>query len=304
MTAATLLLAYAALVTWLSPPLLSRLTRRGVSPRLGVAAWLCAIAGVLLAWAVAVSILAAAGVRGISNTAAMEFCLKLVGLPAATPSPAGMAVLIVVGLVASAVVTVKVTRAVLGLRLRSREHALAARIVGQPTGRPDVFVVAAERLAAYCVVGRPHAIVVTSAAMETLDESQLAAVLAHEEAHLSGHHHHLLMVLRALAASLPLLPLFTRGAAEVADLLEMCADDSAARRHGTRPLIAGMIMLAGPTPSPASGLAVAANAVLVRVTRLMDPAQPGTRYCHRLLVSATISAIVCAPVVINVLCHH
>lgn len=304
MTAAVLLLAYAALVTWLSPPLLSRLSRRGVSPRLGVAAWLSAIVGALLAWAVAVSILVAAGVRGLSNTAAMEFCLKLVGLPAASPSPAGMAALIVAGLVASAVVTVKVTRAVLGLRLRSREHAQAARIVGVPTGRPDVFVVTADRLAAYCVVGRPHAIVVTSAAMETLDDAQLAAVLAHEEAHLSGRHHHILMVLRALAASLPLLPLFTRGAAEVTDLLEMCADDSAARRHGTRPLIAGMIMLAGQAPSPASGLAVAANAVLARVTRLLDPAQPGTRWCHRLLVSATISAIACAPVVINVLCHH
>jgi hypothetical protein len=164
--------------------------------------------------------------------------------------------------------------------------------------------VTADRPAAYCVVGRPHAIVVTSAAVETLDESQLAAVLAHEDAHLSGHHHHLLMVLRALASALPLLPLFTRGAAEVAGLLEMCADDSAARHHGTRPLVAGMIMLAGPLPSSAPGLAVAANAVLTRATRLMDPAQRGTRWCHRLLVSATISAIVSGPVVVNALCHH
>lgn len=304
MTAAILLLVYAALVTWVSPPLLSRLTRRGVSPRLGVAAWLSAITGALLAWAAAVMILFAAGVQGLSNSSAMMFCLKLVGLPAAAPSPLSMAALIVIGLVASAVVTVKVTRAVLGLRLRSREHARTARVVGVPTDRPDVFVVAADRPAAYCVVGRPHAIVVTSAAVETLDEAQLAAVLAHEDAHLSGHHHHLLMVLRALASSLPLLPLFTRGAAQVADLLEMCADDSAVRRHGTRPLIAGMIMLAGSASSPVAGMAVAANAVIARVTRLMDPAQRGTRWAHRLLVSATISTIVTAPVVVNMLCHH
>jgi Zn-dependent protease with chaperone function len=304
MTAATLLLAYAALMTWASPPLLARLTRRGVSPRLGVAAWLSAITGALLAWAAAVTILVAAGVRGLSNSSAMMFCLKLVGLPAAAPSPLSMAGLIVAGLVASAVVTVKVTRAVLRLRLRSREHARAARVVGVPTGRPDVFMVTADRPAAYCVVGRPHAIVVTSAAVETLDETQLAAVLAHEDAHLSGNHHHLLMVLRALAASLPLLPLFTRGAVQVADLLEMCADDSAARRHGTRPLIAGMIMLAGSAPSPVAGMAVAANAVIARVTRLMDPAQRGTRWAHRLLVSATISAIVTTPIVVNLLCHH
>jgi Zn-dependent protease with chaperone function len=300
MTAAAYLLAYAALVTWLSPPLLSRLTRRGVSPRLGVAAWLSAIVGALLAWAAAGVILVAA----FLDSSALVLCLELFGLgeTVATPRPLSIALLIFAGLLASVVVTVKVTRAVLRLRLRSREHAAAARIVGVPTHRPDVFVVTADRPAAYCVVGRPHAIVVTSAAVETLDESQLAAVVAHEDAHLSGRHHHLLMVLRALASALPLLPLFTRGAAEVADLLEMCADDSAARRHGTRPLVAGMIMLAG--RMPAAGLAVAANAVIARAARLMDPARRGTRWCHRLLVSATISAIVSAPVVVNVLCHH
>lgn len=43
---------------------------------------------------------------------------------------------------------------------------------------------------------------------ESLNRAQLKAVLAHEDAHLSGHHHHMLMVLRALAATLPHLPLF------------------------------------------------------------------------------------------------
>jgi Zn-dependent protease with chaperone function len=306
MSAAVYLLSYAALVTWLAPPLLSRLTRRGVSPRLGVAAWLSAIVGALLAWAVAVSILVGAGVRALTKSSAIVLCLELLGLPeaVATPSALSMVVLVVAGLLTSAVVTVKVTRAVLGLRLRSREHAQAARIIGAPTRRPDVFVVTADRPAAYCVVGRPHAIVITSAAVETLDESELAAVLAHEDAHLAGRHHHLLMVLRALAASLPWSPLCTRAAAEVADLLEMCADDLAARRHGTRPLVAGMIMLSGPNAAFAGGLAVAANAVIARAVRLIDPAHRGTRWCHRLLVSVTISAIVSAPVVVNMLCHH
>ena len=47
MTAAVLLLLYGVLMTWLAPPLLSRLTRRGLNPQLGVAAWLTAILGVL-----------------------------------------------------------------------------------------------------------------------------------------------------------------------------------------------------------------------------------------------------------------
>jgi Zn-dependent protease with chaperone function len=302
MPAAGFLLADAALVTWRSPPLLSRLTRRGVAPRLGVAAWLSTIVGALLAWVGAFVFLVVA----VSGSSAIGLCLELFGLSeaAATPRPASMTVLVLALLSLSVVVTVKVVRAVLRLRLRSHEHARAARIIGMPTRRPDVFVVTADRPAAYCVAGRPHAIVVTSAAVKALDESQLAAVVAHEDAHLSGRHHHLVMVLRALASTLPWLPLFARGALAVTDLLEMCADDRAARRHGTRPLVAGMLTLAGPLPCAPSGMAVAASAVIARATRLMNPVQRGTRWCHRLLVSGTISAIISAPVVVNVLCHH
>jgi Zn-dependent protease with chaperone function len=306
MTTAAYLLLYGALVTWLSPPLLSRLTRRGVSPRLGVAAWLTAIIGALLAWAAAITLIVVTGVSGIPNSSAIVLCLEMLGVPeqVATPGRVSVLALIAIGLLVSIAVTAKVSRSVLGLWSRSREHAHAARLIGVPTDTRDVFVVTAERPAAYCVMGRPNAIVVTSAAVETLDDSQLAAVLAHESAHISGRHHHLLMVLRGLACSLPHLPLFPRGAAAVAQLLEMCADDSAARRHGTRPLVAGMIMLAGPLPYLAESLAVAATAVFARANRLLDPAHRGTRWCHQLLVSATIAATVSAPVVINVLCHH
>lgn len=306
MTTAAYLLLYGALVTWLSPPLLSRLTRRGLSPRLGVAAWLTAIVGVLLAWAAAITLIVVTGLTGLPGSSAIVLCLELLGVPeqVATLGRVSLLALIATGLLISTVVAVKVCRSVLGLRSRSREHAHAARLIGVPTDKPDVFVVTAEWPAAYCVVGRPNAIVVTSAAVETLDDSQLAAVLAHESAHISGRHHHLLMVLRALAGSLPHLPLFTRGALAVAELLEMCADDSAARRHGTRPLVAGMIRLAGPLPQLAGGLAVAATAVIARADRLLDPAHRGTRWCHQLLVSATIAATVTAPIVINVLCHH
>lgn len=306
MTTAAYLLLYAAMVTWLSPPLLARLTRRGMSPRLGVAAWLTAIVGALLAWTAAITLIVVAGLRGLEGSSAVVLCLELLGMPEreATPGRLSLAVLIIAGLVISAVVTVKVSRSVLGSRSLSREHAHAARIIGVPTGRPDVFVVPAARPAAYCVVGRPNAIVVTTAAMEALDDSQLAAVLAHEDAHISGRHHHVVMVLRALAGSLTRLPLFTRGAVVVTELLEMCADDAAVRRHGTTSLVAGMVMLAGPVPMRAGGLAVAATAVAARANRLLDPVHSGTRWCHQALVAATMTVTVTAPIVINVVCHH
>lgn len=305
MTSTVYLLLYGAMVTWLAPAPLSWLTRRGTNPRLGVAAWVTAMAGVLVAWVAAVVVVAVSLVRGGPDSSVVVLCLELLGVPEREAMLGAFAAtgLLAVGVLISAVVTVGVGRTVLGLRAHSAEHADAARIIGTPTDADGVFVVAGERPAAYCVVGRLDTIVVTTAAVLALDGPELDAVLAHEGAHIAGRHHHLLMVLRALAASLAHLPLFTRGAAAVAELLEMCADDTAARRHGPRPLVAGMLALASPLP-PSGGLAVAATATAARARRLLDPAGRSTRWCHRVATSATIAATIGAPVVVNVLCHH
>ncbi|MFI6048194.1 M48 family metalloprotease [Nocardia sp. NPDC051321] len=61
--------------------------------------------------------------------------------------------------------------------------------------------------AAYCVAGRPHTIIVTTAALGALDAAQLDAVIAHEHAHLAGRHPQLLTLIRALATTLPRLAL-------------------------------------------------------------------------------------------------
>jgi Zn-dependent protease with chaperone function len=304
-TGTVYLLLYGAMVVWLAPSPLARLTRRGINPRLCVAAWLTAMAGVVVAWMAALVVVVVPLLRGGPTSSAVVLCLELLGVSErrATLGTPGAVGLLVVGLLISTVVTVGVCRTVRGQRRRSAEHADAARMVGTPAAAAGVVVVSGDRPAAYCVVGRPHAIVVTTAAVAALDGPQLDAVLAHENAHLAGRHHQLLMVLRALAARLAHLPLFARGAAAVADLLEMCADDGAARRHGPRPLVAGMLALASPPP-PAAGLAVAATATAVRAHRLLTPARRSIRWCHRVATSAVITVTVAAPVVVNVLCHH
>ena len=277
MTSALWLLLYGGVLTWLSPPLLTRMTRTGISPHMGIAAWLTALGAALMAWIGAVALLAVAAVNGLKDSSAVTLCLELFGLSEHTPLPGrlGSVAMIVTAACVSAVVIGRVGRSVIGLRARSHEHAHAARMIGRPTDRHDVVVVDARRPAAYCVAGRPNAIVITTGALDSLDRFQLAAVLAHEDAHITGHHHQLLMVLRGLATSLPRLPLFRSGAEAVAELLEMCADDTAARRCGTRPLLAGLLTLAGQRPPPADGLAAAGTAVLARALRLADPARPG-----------------------------
>lgn len=304
MSAAIYLLAYGALVTWLAPPLLSRLTQGGLNPKLGVAAWLTAVIGVLVAWAVAISLIAVNGLRGLPDSPVLIVCLELLGLPeqVATPGLPGLLIALAGGVMVSVGVGLKVSRSVLGLRSRSHHHAHAARLLGAPTDRPDVFLLDAQRPAAYCVVGRPNAIVVTTAAVRRLTGPQLDAVLAHEDAHIAGHHHQVLMFLRALAATLPHLPLFPRAAAAVGELLEMCADDTAVRRHGSRALVAGMIELAGPVQ--AAGLGVGASAIAVRANRLLVPPRRGSVRGHRVLTWATIAATAGAPIVINLICHH
>ncbi len=56
---------YALVAAWSVPPLLARLTRRGASPRLGLAAWLMAMASVLLA--------AGLGLTDVVRTAAADW---------------------------------------------------------------------------------------------------------------------------------------------------------------------------------------------------------------------------------------
>ncbi|QHE74239.1 Peptidase M48, Ste24p precursor (plasmid) [Rhodococcus sp. WAY2] len=120
------------------------------------------------------------------------------------------------------------------LRTRTHGHANRARLIGRRVRGIDAVVIDNPERAAYCAAGRPHAVVITTAALAALDDRQVQAVLAHERAHLAGHHAQILAVLRVLAASMPGITLFTAGAVEVGRLLEMCADDSAARVHGSR----------------------------------------------------------------------
>jgi Zn-dependent protease with chaperone function len=142
--------------------------------------------------------------------------------------------------------------------------------------------------AAYCVPGRPATIVLTSGALGVLDRAQLTAVLAHERAHLAGRHHLLIALTRALAACLPMVPLFTEGPAEVARLAEMCADDAAARRSGRRTLIAALLAMGTGTAVPAAALAATGCATMARVQRLMEPPRWARHARYGLALAAAI----------------
>jgi Zn-dependent protease with chaperone function len=274
MRAALPVLGYALAVAWWGPAMLSRLTSPGFSPRLGLAAWLTAMVSALASAAVALQFLVRAAIAGwahlaevVCRSVAGHACAPTVYQNAAFELALG-AIAIVAALIAGAA-TWRYGCSVQRAQRQAREHAEVARMAGRGLpGENAAVVLEASQPAAYCVSGRPAAIVVTSGALALLDPEQLAAVLAHERAHLAGRHHLLIALSRGLAAVFPAVPLFARGAEHVARLAEMCADDAAARNSGRRPLIAALLVMAAGAAVPTSALGAMACAVTARLERL------------------------------------
>ncbi|MCV7303521.1 M48 family metalloprotease [Mycobacterium barrassiae] len=307
MTTGLWLLLYGAALAWLSPSLLRRLTKPGVSPQMGVAVWLTAISTTLITWVIAIVLIGLAAIDGLIGTSAATVCLELFGLSehGGLAGLSGSIALASGGIAMVVIFSARTCRWSSRLRSRSREHADAVLMVGRPTTRPGVVVVEAQRSAAYCVSGHRPAIVVTSAAWSSLARSELAAVLTHEQAHIAGRHHQILTMLRAMAGALPRLPLMQQSSEAVAELLEMCADDAAARRHGVEPILGGLLAMAEPpNPVPAEGLAAAGTAVAVRAMRLAHPVRRTAGWCQRMLLALSMTMMLGTPAFISFLCHH
>ena len=303
MSVASCLLLYSFVVTVLAPRLLVRLTHAGAAPRLGVVAWLAAIGSVVGSWAVAAGLLAAELVRDGSQPrqTILSSCFGQLRAVATGRYGAliqlGLLTIAAFAAVAAAVLMARLGRSLLRARDTTHQHARMARLTGAHDAVLDAVVLEVPEPAAYCVTGRPHAIVLTRGAMAALDTRHLHAVLSHEHAHLAGRHHLLLALTRALATILPRIELVTTGAAEVARLLEMCADDAAARTHGRRTVLQALLALSGAAPVPAGALGASGVGVLARAERLATPPEPARRLRVRLLLGATAALVTVGPVV-------
>jgi Zn-dependent protease with chaperone function len=306
MTVAVCLLMYSLAVVVLGPGLLTRLTRTGIAPRLGVAVWLAAIGSVGLSWAAAGVFLAADLARSWGRPGELlADCLAALRSVAAGESgllvQIGVVTLAGLAGVAGAALAARLARCLLRTRARTHEHARMARLAGRYVPGLDVVVLDAPDRVAYCVAGRPHTVVVSRGAVEALDERHLAAVLTHERAHLAGHHHLLLAVTRGVATILPRVTLFTSGAVQVARLLEMWADDAAARAHGPRTVLDALLTLSGAAAIPAGALGATGTGVLARAERLAAPPRPAQRVRARLQLTTVAVALTVGPLLTGVL---
>jgi Zn-dependent protease with chaperone function len=314
MRAALLVSCYAGAVAWVLPRPLRRLSEPGVSPRLGLAAWLAAMASVLALAMAALGLLARAAVAGwpafartVCESVSAGACPP--GVYRSAAYELGLAATAFLGGVAMILLGWRYGRSLRRASIRTRAHAEAARITGRRVGGGNAaFVLPATRPAVYCVPGRPPTIVLTTGALAVLDPDQLTAVLAHERAHLAGRHHLLLAVTRSLAAVAPAVPLFACGTAEVARLAEMRADDVAARRaggqQGRRTLLAALLAMgadAAVLPAPTAWLAATGGVVTARIRRLADPPAPARWLCHALALAALTLGIAAASALVPLL---
>jgi Zn-dependent protease with chaperone function len=172
------------------------------------------------------------------------------------------------------------------LQARRRQRALLALLAHGDPKVPGALVVDYPTAAAYCLPGlRSPIVVVSVGTLELLGRGELAAVLAHEHAHLRERHDLVLLPFTALRRAFPRSATCAQAHRAVALLVEMLADDRALRARPARELVSALVRFgtAGTCPAPAGALAAAEGEMAARVSRLLHPVRP--------LPAAAIAAI-------------
>ncbi|GAB3586902.1 M56 family metallopeptidase [Calidifontibacter terrae] len=141
---------------------------------------------------------------------------------------------------------------------------------------------------AYCVPGSNHRVVLTRGALRALDDHQLAAVLAHERAHLRQRHDLVLEFFTVLHTAVPTAIRSSAGLHEVKLLIELLADRSAAQVAGRRPLGTALLALAQTDVPEALG---AGGDAVVRIEQLADD-----RRRPLLVAATTLAAVIVAAI--------
>jgi Zn-dependent protease with chaperone function len=207
--------------------------------------------------------------------------------------------------------------AVLHARRRQRE-LLALLAHGDPKA-PGALVVDHPAAAAYCLPGIRSKIVVSVGTLDLLAPAELAAVLAHERAHLRARHDLVLIPFTSLRRAFPRSRVVTQAHRTVALLVEMMADDHALRAlrvlgappagappagappaHELLPareLAKALLRFgaAGTSCAPEGALAAVSAAgegeITARVSRLLEPPPPLSRAVQAGIVLASVALV-------------
>ncbi len=269
MIVAVALLGYAAVLLTGGAGVLARAAWPERAPRLAVAAWLALTGSAVASVALGGLALVVPTVRVSADLAGLlASCVMALRAQYAHPGGAALAG---AGTVLALAVTARMAWCVAGTLARAglarRRHRSGLAVAGRHDGRLGAVVVDHHEAAAWCLPGAGRRVVLTTAAVGALDDAGLAAVLAHERAHLRGRHHLLVSLAAALAVAFPRVPAFRRGHEQVARLVEMCADDVASAAAGRLTVAEALLSLGG--RAPAAALGAGGSAAGARVRRLI-----------------------------------
>ncbi|MFI7012387.1 M56 family metallopeptidase [Streptomyces sp. NPDC050145] len=287
---------YLPLLLPLLAPLFARPLAERCEPRL--ATWLLTATSLVLGAASTLSL----GALAVAGLIRLPF---LAGLghwsagAAQRDDPIELSVSLAAGLLLGGAVVMAVRM----LWRRARTLAAAALEAACMPARDGVVVIEDDAPDAFALPGMPGRVVVSTGMLDTLDRTEHGILLAHERAHLAGHHYAFVALAQLGAAANPLLRPLARS---VTYTIERWADERAVAATGDRGRVARAVGKAALAARPAArrplgaalgilGLArrtglAAAGPVPRRVAALLAP--PLGR--HPLLAAATAAVLTAA----------
>jgi Zn-dependent protease with chaperone function len=192
---------------------------------------------------------------------------------------------------------------------RKRHLSLVNLLSAPLEGTPGARVLDHPSPVAYCLPGTTSSVTVLSEGLLTLlNEAQLRAVIAHENAHLAQQHHLVLIAFKSWHSALPWFPIANRAETAVALLVEMLADDQARRATDDETLATAIALVgsgaatdpAAPELSWAHRGEIEPGLVGPRVARLLSPQHPLSSRARATVLLAA-AALLIIPTILLVL---
>ena len=252
------------------PALLARASWPMRAPRAAIVLWQAvAAAAVLSAFSAGLALASRLFLPGPDGrpTSSIAGEIDVLGWPLWLCSVGVLALTLLIG----ARLIMSVMQVAIGTRRRRAHHRMMVDLLGERhhelVGTRILQV--AEPLA-YCLPGMRSRVVLSEGTLRTLEDSELAAIVRHERAHLRARHD---LVLEFFIAVHTAFPRFVRSGSAlnaVRLLVELLADDAAVRAVGPTPVARALVACAA-APTPAGAMAAGGPTTVMRVRRLSGP---------------------------------
>ena len=252
------------------PALLARASWPMRAPRAAIVLWQAvAAAAVLSAFSAGLALASRLFLPGPDGrpTSSIAGEIDVLGFPLWLCSVGVLALTLLIG----ARLIVSVMQVAIGTRRRRAHHRMMVDLLGERHHElVGTRILQVPEPLAYCLPGIRSRVVLSEGTLRTLEDSELAAIVRHERAHLRARHD---LVLESFIAVHTAFPRFVRSRSAlnaVRLLVELLADDAAVRAVGPAPVARALVACAA-APTPAGAMAAGGPTTVMRVRRLSGP---------------------------------